>query len=135
MLINTNLVLLTFHQEILFAAEFQVGRRTLVTNCTQYNCSPVVASEEFKTVKIDARLGRLLKGIRTGDRGCLAEGITLVETEHAGRRLLAKALLETILQENCEHGEPESLRIGVDKIFIKKKLSLKVTDLYYCYPF
>ncbi|XP_021961024.1 methylmalonic aciduria type A protein, mitochondrial isoform X2 [Folsomia candida] len=61
----------------------------------------------------EGRLKRLLGRVQGGDRGSLAEAITLVETTHAGKKLMAKEMLEAILIENSKKGETKSLRIGL----------------------
>jgi len=61
---------------------------------------------------LDKRAHYLVEGIKSGNRGCLAEGITLVETEHRGKKLVAKRLLETILNLNKVDGAKNSFRIG-----------------------
>jgi putative protein kinase ArgK-like GTPase of G3E family len=61
----------------------------------------------------NAKVCRLIAGMRRGDRGSLAEAITLVETEHPRKKLVAKSLLEAILQQESSNIEqPKSLRIG-----------------------
>lgn len=62
-------------------------------------------------------LERLFKGLVTGQRACLAESITLVETQHPRKKELAQLLLQRVLahrrqQEQLNAGKPLAFRIG-----------------------
>ncbi|KAG5848433.1 methylmalonic aciduria type A protein, mitochondrial isoform X1 [Anguilla rostrata] len=63
-------------------------------------------------------LARLYEGLVTGQRACLAESITLVETQHPRKRELAQVLLQRVLahrrqQEQLNGGNPLAFRIGL----------------------
>ncbi|KAJ8407681.1 hypothetical protein AAFF_G00275380 [Aldrovandia affinis] len=63
-------------------------------------------------------LARLYEGLVTGQRACLAESITLVETQHPRKRQLAQALLQRVLdhrrqQEELSGGKPLAFRVGL----------------------
>ncbi|KAJ8281113.1 hypothetical protein GJAV_G00063660 [Gymnothorax javanicus] len=63
-------------------------------------------------------LARLYDGLVSGHRACLAESITLVETQHPRKKELAQVLLQRVLshrrqQENVNGGMPSAFRIGL----------------------
>lgn len=68
---------------------------------------PTIDEREF-----DAEAQSVVTNIKNGDRGSLAAAITLVETEHKVKRLLAKKILEIILSDPCQKMS-NSLRIGI----------------------
>jgi len=60
----------------------------------------------------------LYKGLISGDRGCLARSITLVESTHVEKQHKAKELLAKVLQGLKQSNKPISFRIGlIIKIF------------------
>jgi hypothetical protein len=60
----------------------------------------------------------LYKGLISGDRGCLARSITLVESTHVEKQHKAKELLGKVLQGLKQSNKPISFRIGlIIKIF------------------
>ena len=63
---------------------------------------------------------KIVDGLIQGNRATLAASITLVETEHKGKKKLAQKVLERILQ-NDSLKTPNSYRIG---------LSLQITKFY-----
>ncbi|KAI1887432.1 hypothetical protein AGOR_G00190230 [Albula goreensis] len=63
-------------------------------------------------------LSRLYEGLVTGQRACLAESITLVETQHPRKKELAQVLLQRVLahrrqQEELNGGKPLAFRVGL----------------------
>ncbi|KAJ8271829.1 hypothetical protein COCON_G00106880 [Conger conger] len=63
-------------------------------------------------------LERLYEGLVTGRRACLAESITLVETQHPRKKELAQVLVQRVLahrrqQERLNGGKPLAFRIGL----------------------
>lgn len=62
-------------------------------------------------------LDRLYQGLLQGQRACLAESITLVETQHPRKKVLAQILLQRVLayrkqQEELKGGIPLAFRVG-----------------------
>jgi hypothetical protein len=67
----------------------------------------------------------LYKGLISGDRGCLARSITLVESTHVEKQHKAKELLAKVLQGLKQSNKPISFRIGLDNkniLFLLNKL-------------
>ncbi|XP_059820982.1 methylmalonic aciduria type A protein, mitochondrial [Hypanus sabinus] len=63
-------------------------------------------------------LDRLGRGLLSGSRSCLAEGITLVESAHRQKRHLAQLLLQRVLtcqkeRERLNGGRPLAFRLGL----------------------
>ncbi|KAL4640424.1 methylmalonic aciduria type A protein, mitochondrial [Arapaima gigas] len=63
-------------------------------------------------------VARLYGGLLQGQRACLAESITLVETQHPRKKELAQVLLQQVLaygkqQEQLNGGKPFAFRIGL----------------------
>ncbi|XP_018591202.2 methylmalonic aciduria type A protein, mitochondrial [Scleropages formosus] len=63
-------------------------------------------------------LARLYRGLVGGRRACLAESITLVETQHPRKKELAQVLLQQVLsygkqREELNGGKPLAFRIGL----------------------
>ncbi|XP_023654924.2 methylmalonic aciduria type A protein, mitochondrial [Paramormyrops kingsleyae] len=63
-------------------------------------------------------LDRLYQGLLQGQRACLAESITLVETQHPRKKVLAQMLLQRVLayrkqQEELKGGKPLAFRVGL----------------------
>ncbi|KAG7458808.1 hypothetical protein MATL_G00224560 [Megalops atlanticus] len=63
-------------------------------------------------------LDRLYEGLVSGQRACLAESITLVETQHPRKKELAQILLQRVLayrrqQEELNGGKPVAFRVGL----------------------
>ncbi|KAG7258856.1 hypothetical protein CRUP_000989, partial [Coryphaenoides rupestris] len=63
-------------------------------------------------------LDKLYRGLVGGHRACLAESITLVETEHPRKKQLAQELLQRVLahreeQERRNGGKPVAFRVGL----------------------
>ncbi|GCC32967.1 methylmalonic aciduria type A protein, mitochondrial isoform X1 [Chiloscyllium punctatum] len=63
-------------------------------------------------------LDRLLDGLLGGQRACLAEAITLVESSHKHKKCLARLLLQRVLtcqkERECSNGgKPLSFRVGL----------------------
>ncbi|XP_048456979.1 methylmalonic aciduria type A protein, mitochondrial [Rhincodon typus] len=63
-------------------------------------------------------LDRLIDGLLGGQRSCLAEAITLVESSHKHKKCLARLLLQRILtcqkeRERPNGGKPLSFRVGL----------------------
>lgn len=76
----------------------------------------------------DRVIKRLAKGLHSGDRACLAESITLVESTHPRKKIMGQVLLHIVLQtmvktqvtnirskclpSSCQNDSP-SLRVGI----------------------
>nr|XP_046165434.1 methylmalonic aciduria type A homolog, mitochondrial-like [Oncorhynchus gorbuscha] len=63
-------------------------------------------------------LNKLYEGLISGQRACLAESITLVETQHPRKKELAQVLLQRVLahrkeQEKQNRGKPLAFRVGL----------------------
>ncbi|XP_066088646.1 methylmalonic aciduria type A protein, mitochondrial isoform X4 [Saccopteryx bilineata] len=61
---------------------------------------------------------KLYTGLIQGQRACLAEAITLVESTHSRKKELAQVLLQRVLvyhreQEQLNRGEPRAFRVGL----------------------
>lgn len=61
---------------------------------------------------------KLYAGLIQGQRACLAEAITLVESTHSRKKELAQVLLQKVLahhreQENLNKGKPLAFRVGL----------------------
>ena len=55
---------------------------------------------------------RILEGLAAGKRAILASTITLVETEHPGKKRVAQRVLDRILQ-SAAHDQRKTYRIGI----------------------
>ncbi|XP_073432246.1 methylmalonic aciduria type A protein, mitochondrial [Dendrobates tinctorius] len=63
-------------------------------------------------------LSNIYKGLINGQRACLAEAITLVESTHLRKRKIAQILLQKVLsyhreQEQLNNGKPLAFRVGL----------------------
>ncbi|XP_045687062.1 methylmalonic aciduria type A protein, mitochondrial isoform X2 [Phyllostomus hastatus] len=61
---------------------------------------------------------KLYTGLIQGQRACLAEAITLIESTHRRKKVLAQALLQKVLvyhreQERLNKGKPRAFRVGL----------------------
>jgi hypothetical protein len=90
-----------------------IGMRYLHTTTAIRGNHEGTTSGVVRALKNSNRLEYLIDGLREGNRGCLAESITLVETEHPQKKLMAKRLLDHILNYNKTRNNGErSFRIG-----------------------
>lgn len=66
---------------------------------------------------------KLYIGLIQGQRACLAEAITLIESTHSRKKELAQVLLQKVLvyhreQEQLNKGQPRAFRIGQSFFFL-----------------
>ncbi|KAE8630237.1 hypothetical protein XENTR_v10000746 [Xenopus tropicalis] len=83
-------------------------------------CISAVAHQDADnlTEKEKRLLSNLYTGLISGQRACLAEAITLVESTHIRKREMAQVLLQRVLshhreQETLNSGEPLAFRVGL----------------------
>lgn len=86
-------------------------RRTLCVQATLKDHTEGLSDKEQRFVD------RLYTGLVQGQRACLAEAITLVESTHTRKKELAQALLQRVLvhqreQELRNQGKPLTFRVG-----------------------
>lgn len=86
-------------------------RRALCAQATLKDHTEGLSDKEQKFVD------KLYTGLVGGQRACLAEAITLVESTHARKKELAQALLQRVLtrrreQEQLNQGKPLTFRVG-----------------------
>lgn len=67
---------------------------------------------------------KLYTGLIQGQRACLAEAITLIESTHHRKKELAQVLLQKVLgyhreQEQLNEGKPRAFRVGQSFFFFK----------------
>ncbi|KPP70840.1 methylmalonic aciduria type A protein, mitochondrial-like, partial [Scleropages formosus] len=86
------------------------------------NCCPEAAFHHRRAEELTEHerrvLARLYRGLVGGRRACLAESITLVETQHPRKKELAQVLLQQVLsygkqREELNGGKPLAFRIGL----------------------
>ncbi|XP_008825702.1 methylmalonic aciduria type A protein, mitochondrial isoform X2 [Nannospalax galili] len=87
-------------------------RRTL---CVQ---APLKDNTEALSDKEQRFVDKLYTGLIHGQRACLAEAITLVESTHTRKKELAQVLLQRVLvyhreQERLNRGKPLAFRVGL----------------------
>lgn len=87
-------------------------RRTLCVQATLKDHTEGLSDKEQRFVD------RLYTGLVKGQRACLAEAITLVESTHTRKRELAQVLLQRVLalqreQELRNQGKPLTFRVGL----------------------
>ncbi|XP_041519112.1 methylmalonic aciduria type A protein, mitochondrial isoform X2 [Microtus oregoni] len=87
-------------------------RRALCAQATLKDHTEGLSDKEQKFVD------KLYTGLVGGQRACLAEAITLVESTHARKKELAQALLQRVLthrreQERLNQGKPLTFRVGL----------------------
>jgi len=63
-------------------------------------------------------VGSILEGLAAGKRATLASTITLVESEHPGKKRIAQHVIEQILQSS-KNKQTSSYRIGGNRLCIK----------------
>lgn len=77
---------------------------------------------------------KLYTGLIQGQRACLAEAITLIESTHHRKKELAQVLLQKVLayhkeQEQLNKGKPQAFRVGQSFLFLN--LSRKYFSKFY----
>ncbi|XP_051024926.1 methylmalonic aciduria type A protein, mitochondrial isoform X1 [Acomys russatus] len=87
-------------------------RRTLCVQATLKGHTEGLSDKEQRFVD------KLYTGLVQGQRACLAEAITLVESAHAKKKELAQTLLQRVLahqreQERLNQGKPRTFRVGL----------------------
>nr|XP_056711467.1 methylmalonic aciduria type A protein, mitochondrial isoform X1 [Euleptes europaea] len=83
-------------------------------------CCPAAAEQQLQelSAKEQRLLEKLYNGLVRGDRACLAEAITLVESTHSRKKEMAQVLLQKVLsyhreQEQLNKGKPLAFRVGL----------------------
>ncbi|XP_078533013.1 methylmalonic aciduria type A protein, mitochondrial [Lissotriton helveticus] len=76
------------------------------------------STEAGLTNKEQSQLSKMYQGLIQGDRACLAEAITLVESTHNRKKEMAQVLLQKVLayhreQEQLKNGKPLAFRVGL----------------------
>ncbi|XP_001511017.3 methylmalonic aciduria type A protein, mitochondrial isoform X1 [Ornithorhynchus anatinus] len=120
------------HSSTRTASGFSYGRpfNSLQHYCTKW----MLPSEDFKrklcvqtTLKQDTEglsdkerrfVDKLYTGLIQGQRACLAEAITLIESAHSRKKEIAQVLLQKVLsyhreQEQLNRGKPLAFRVGL----------------------
>lgn len=87
-------------------------RRALCAQATSKDHTEGLSDKEQRFVD------KLYTGLVRGQRACLAEAITLVESTHARKKELAQVLLQRVLahhreQERLNQGKPLTFRVGL----------------------
>lgn len=90
-------------------------RRTLCIRATLKDHTEGLSDKEQRFVD------RLYMGLVQGQRACLAEAITLVESTHTRKKELAQVLLQRVLAHQRErelqnHGKPFTFRACLDRL-------------------
>ncbi|KAG8453948.1 hypothetical protein GDO86_000537 [Hymenochirus boettgeri] len=92
---------------------------SFITSFRSRLCVLAMAQDaEVLTDKEQRLLKNLYTGLIEGQRSCLAEAITLVESTHQRKRRMAQVLLQMVLshhrkQEQLNHGKPLAFRVGL----------------------
>ncbi|KAG9480078.1 methylmalonic aciduria type A protein, mitochondrial [Eleutherodactylus coqui] len=88
--------------------------------CRRTLCISAVQQQEVEplTGKEQRLLSNIYGGLLNGQRACLAEAITLVESAHPRKRQIALILLQKVLshhreQEQLNNGKPLAFRVGL----------------------
>ncbi|XP_076831066.1 methylmalonic aciduria type A protein, mitochondrial [Brachyhypopomus gauderio] len=95
------------------------GWTCTVSQSRSVSVEKVLARREVDLTDKERRvLDRLYDGLTGGRRACLAESITLVETQHPRKKQLAQVLLQRVLafrqeQETLNGGKPMAFRVGL----------------------
>ncbi|XP_015278422.1 PREDICTED: methylmalonic aciduria type A protein, mitochondrial [Gekko japonicus] len=83
-------------------------------------CCPATAEKQMQelSAKEQRILDKLYNGLVRGQRACLAEAITLVESTHSRKKEIAQVLLQKVLsyhreQEQLNKGKPLAFRVGL----------------------
>ncbi|KAM4809056.1 methylmalonic aciduria type A protein, mitochondrial [Rhinophrynus dorsalis] len=83
-------------------------------------CISAAARQDAETLteKEHRLLNNIYTGLIRGQRACLAEAITLVESTHSRKREMAQVLIQKVLshhreQERLNHGKPLAFRVGL----------------------
>ena len=76
-------------------------------------------------------MDKLYAGLIQGQRACLAEAITLVESTHSRKKELAQMLLQKVLahhreQEKLNKGKPLAFRVGQSFFFFFQYIFSKI---------
>ncbi|XP_069832973.1 methylmalonic aciduria type A protein, mitochondrial isoform X2 [Dendropsophus ebraccatus] len=87
------------------------ARRALCISAVSQQEAEPLAGREHRL------LGNIYGGLIRGQRACLAEAITLVESTHPRKRQIAQILLQKVLnhhreQERLNNGKPLAFRVG-----------------------
>lgn len=88
-----------------------VSRRALCISAISRREAEPLAGKEQRL------LNNIYGGLINGQRACLAEAITLVESTHLRKRQIAQILLQKVLshhreQERLNNGKPLAFRVG-----------------------
>ncbi|XP_069832969.1 methylmalonic aciduria type A protein, mitochondrial isoform X1 [Dendropsophus ebraccatus] len=88
------------------------ARRALCISAVSQQEAEPLAGREHRL------LGNIYGGLIRGQRACLAEAITLVESTHPRKRQIAQILLQKVLnhhreQERLNNGKPLAFRVGL----------------------
>lgn len=103
-------------------------RRTLCVPATLKDHTEGLSDKEQRFVD------KLYTGLVQGQRACLAEAITLVESTHARKKELAQVLLQRVLvyqreQEQLNQGKPLTFRVGQSSFLLFSKWVSKFCPL------
>ncbi|KAG8538340.1 hypothetical protein GDO81_022827 [Engystomops pustulosus] len=86
------------------------GRTLCISAISQREAEPLAGKEQ-------RLLSNIYGGLVNGQRACLAEAITLIESTHPRKRQIAQILLQKVLshhreQELFNNGKPLAFRVG-----------------------
>ncbi|XP_073498595.1 methylmalonic aciduria type A protein, mitochondrial isoform X2 [Phyllobates terribilis] len=97
----------------------QCPSQTDYFGCRRSLCFSSISLRESEPLggKEQRLLSNIYKGLINGQRACLAEAITLVESTHLRKRQIAQILLQKVLsyhreQEQLNNGKPLAFRVG-----------------------
>lgn len=92
------------------------GRRYIYCSSNYYFSSKATTSSVQNESNENSKIEKFLKDLRKGNRAALASAITLVETEHKVKKMVAQKILTKILQEESQPEKKHrksSYRIGI----------------------
>ncbi|XP_056418828.1 methylmalonic aciduria type A protein, mitochondrial [Hyla sarda] len=99
-------------EQFLHQIDYLGSRRTLcISAISQQEAEPLAEKEQ-------RLLSNIYRGLINGQRACLAEAITLVESTHLRKRQIAQILLQKVLshhreEERLNNGKPLAFRVGL----------------------